>query len=77
MLELGLGRAILHLKEHGATQYRDIILHACLHSSLYDAQVEDNRVPYLLEAINLTGDAAFFEQQILAALPITHINEYL
>jgi hypothetical protein len=49
--------------------YRDVILHACLHDMSYSPPVEFDRVAYLWEIIQLTGEVSFYEEQILAALP--------
>ena len=70
-LEQGLGRAILCLQQHDPAPYKEIVLEACLHDTRFDAQCEGSRVPYLLEAMELIGDVAFFEQRILEAYPET------
>ncbi len=70
-LEQGLGRAILCLQQHDPAPYREIVLEACLQDTRFDAQCEGSRVPYLLEAMELIGDVAFFEQRILEAYPET------
>jgi hypothetical protein len=44
----GHGRAILHVAEHGTEGMEDLILHACTHSVVYDAQCEDERSPWLM-----------------------------
>lgn len=69
VLNLGLGRAILHLQQRAAARYRETILHACLHCSVYDTQVEDRRDAYLFELIGLTGEREYYRDRILAALP--------
>jgi hypothetical protein len=40
VLGLGLGRAILFLRQYDARPYWDIILHACTHWTGYDQQAE-------------------------------------
>ncbi len=68
ILDIGLGRAILHLQQHDAAPYRDVILHACLHNTAYDAQVEGSRAEYMMDVIERTGDKEFFRIRILDAL---------
>jgi len=68
VLELGLGRAILYLRDHDAGPYRDIILNACLHNQAYDSQIEGNRVRYMFEIVRLTREPGFYREQILTAL---------
>jgi hypothetical protein len=70
-LEQGLGRAILCLQKHDPAPYKSIILEACLRDTRFDSQCEGSRVPYLLKAIELVGEIAFFEERILEAYPAT------
>lgn len=67
LLHIGLGRAILFLKEHDATPYRDAILHACLHDVGFDRQIEPSRAQYLWEIAQLTGEEAYYREQIIRA----------
>ena len=67
-LALGLGRAILHLADHDASPYREIILDACLHNRAYDPQVEGSRAEYMLEIIRRSGDAAFYTDAVIRSL---------
>jgi hypothetical protein len=68
VLDIGLGRAILFLRTHDARPYRDAILHACLHNTAYDPQVEGSRAVYLREVLALSGDEAAYREAILTAL---------
>lgn len=68
ILSIGLGRAILHLQSHDARPYRDAILHACLHNTSYDQQIEGDRAKYMLDVIALTSEADFYHDEILGAL---------
>ncbi len=70
-LEQGLGRAILCLKKHDPTPYKQIVLETCLKDTRYDAQCEGSRVPYLMEAIDLCHDEDFFQDAILETFPAT------
>lgn len=61
------------MKEHDATPYRDVILHACLNNTTYDPQVEDFKTDYMMEVIKLTGEFEFYRRRILDAT--TQIND--
>ena len=67
VLGLGLGRAILFLRQNDARPYRDVILNACTHWTGYDQQVEGTRTPYLMTVLDATGDLASYVEPILAA----------
>ncbi len=64
-LQKGLGRAVIHVQEHGTKNVRNEILHACLHSLVYDPQCEESRVNWLLEIINLAPDPEYYYQCII------------
>ncbi len=68
-LQKGLGRAVMHVREHGTEKVRNDILHACLHNIAYDHQCEESRANWLLEIINLTNDEEYYHQCILEAIP--------
>ena len=68
VLEIGLGRAILHLQTHDAAPYRDAILEACLHDTRYDRQAEGPRNDYLFQTITLAGFRDAFREPLLEAL---------
>ncbi|MDQ6908389.1 MAG: hypothetical protein M3176_16320, partial [Chloroflexota bacterium] len=74
VLAAGLGRAILHLRDHDDTPYRDVILSACTHGLQYDRQLEGARSKYLLELIECTDRQEWYHDQILAALERTPID---
>lgn len=71
VLAAGLGRAILYLRDHDDTPYRDVILYACTHGLQYDRQSEGARSKYLLELIECTDAQQWYHDQILAALART------
>ncbi|HZO26892.1 MAG TPA: hypothetical protein VFH48_12995 [Chloroflexota bacterium] len=71
VLGLGLGRAILFLRQHDARPYRDIILNACVHWTGYDQQVEGTRTPYLMTVLDETGQIESYVESILAAFRST------
>ncbi|MCL2320925.1 MAG: hypothetical protein FWC47_02330 [Oscillospiraceae bacterium] len=45
--------------------YKDAVLCASLNNTCYDPNCEDERYPYLFEAIKLIGDDDFFEDKII------------
>jgi hypothetical protein len=62
----GLGSAIIELKQcQDKSQYRDIVLFACLHDTTYDMQIEGDRGSYLFEVIKLFDDTDLFEDSII------------
>ena len=67
-LHLGLGRAILYACHHDVTEFRDIILDACLHCYSYDVQFEGTRADYMYELVGLLPDKAFYHDAILTSL---------
>jgi len=67
-LALGLGRGILHLRDHDGHPYRELILDACLHNRAYDPQVEGSRAAYMLEVIRESREMAFFTGAVLRSL---------
>lgn len=69
-LRLGLGRAVLYLRQHDATAYRDAIVHTIRHIGdvAYDPQSEGPRGQYLLDIVRETADFAFFRTEILDGL---------
>lgn len=69
LLRLGLGRAILHARDHDVSVFRDLILDACLHCYSYDVQIEGTRADYMRELVDLTPDKEFYYNEVLKALP--------
>jgi hypothetical protein len=67
ILAIGLGRAVLHLRAHDSAPYREAVLHACLHDTTYDRQVEGGREQYLFDVIQATGEPGFYRTRLLAA----------
>lgn len=67
-LRLGLGRAYLHVREHGDDGLQDIILRYCSNDPRYDQQCEDNRAAWFLSVADLCGDPVFYYQKIIQAL---------
>jgi hypothetical protein len=67
-LDLGLGRAVLHLADHAASSYREIILDACLHNRAYDPQVEGSRANYMLDIMRESGNLKFYAEAVIRSL---------
>jgi hypothetical protein len=65
---LGLGRAVLHLPDHDARPYREIILDAFLHNKAYDPQVEGGRAAYTLELARASGDLPHYADAVIRSL---------
>ncbi len=66
-LRIGLGRPILHLRRNDSRPYRETILDACLHDTVYDRQCEGSRAPYLFDVIAATGEPDYYRDHLLAA----------
>lgn len=67
-LDLGLGRAVQHLRNHDGHPYREIILDACLHNKAYDPQVEGSRARYMLDILLSSGEASFYADRVIGSL---------
>ena len=68
LVSIGLGRAVLHLRDNDPCPFRDVILDACLHNKAYDAQIDGGRAEYLVDLIQASGDPAFFENAVISSL---------
>jgi len=64
----GLGRAMIHVKQHGLDDIADILLDACVHNKIYDAQCEDRRTDWLYAMFNNSPQYNDFRDGILSAL---------
>lgn len=67
-LHLGLGRAIHFANDHDVTNFRDVILVACLNCYVVDPVCDGTRAGYMLELIELCPDKEFFRTAILQSL---------
>jgi hypothetical protein len=67
-LEMGFGRAILHLKTHDSTPYHGAMLEACLKYTGLNVQDDGHHAEYLFEAIQISGTPDVFLEPILEAL---------
>ena len=59
-LRKGHGRALLHVRHHGATGIDDLIVDACLHDKTFDPQCEGDRTRWMIEIM----DAASLEDVV-------------
>lgn len=55
IIEASLGRAVRMARHHRSAVYREAILNACLHNTVFDPQVEDSKAVYLLDLIRSSG----------------------
>ncbi len=69
LLRLGLGRAILYVRDHDARAFQSLILDACLHCFAYAPQIEGTRADYMLQLAGFMPEKEFYHQQVLSALP--------
>jgi hypothetical protein len=59
-ITVGLGRAVLCLREHPWRPHADAIEHVCRHNTAYDPQCEGSRAEYIHEIVVLTDDTRHF-----------------
>lgn len=74
-LEQGLGRAILCLKKHDPTPYKQIVLETCLKDLAPPRHFYHNKVPYFLELLDVFDDALDLRNQILKAFQAISSDE--
>jgi hypothetical protein len=67
-LRYGFGRAILHLQQHDAAQYRDDIVDGCLHDWTGLPNHHYRRADYMFEIVSLTGERDYYRDHILKAV---------
>jgi hypothetical protein len=62
----GLGSAIVEIEKcSDKSQYKDIVLYACLNNTTYDMQCEGDRGYYLYNSINILNQTDEFEKCII------------
>jgi len=64
----GLGRAMIHVKQHGLDDIADILLDACVHNKVYDLQCEGSRASWLFGMFKDRTEYPTFRDSILRAL---------
>jgi hypothetical protein len=62
----GLGRAVLHVRDHGSDGLEEVLANALLHEERWDRQAEDGHAPYLYEVVNATGRKNLYATRILS-----------
>jgi hypothetical protein len=67
-MRYGFGRAILHLQQHDAAQYRDDIVDGCLHDWTGLPNHHYRRADYMFEIVSLTGERDYYRDHILKAV---------
>jgi hypothetical protein len=68
-IHLGLGRAVLHARNHDVGEFRDVILDACVHCHVFDPQCEGTRAAYMLDLLEVIADKQFYCEEVLKSLP--------
>ena len=71
-LRKGLGRAAVFLRANDSAPWREQLLYVCTHYLTYDAQCEESRAHYLLDLIEISGEADFYRNRIIAVLSGDH-----
>lgn len=64
----GHGRALLYARHHDVTEFREIILDACLHCRAVDPQCEGTRIGFMGEILDIIPDRGFYRDAILKSL---------
>jgi hypothetical protein len=67
-LRLGHGRALMHVRAHGAAGVDELILDACRHDHTHDKQVDEERDPWLVELIDAAADCPDLADRVIAEL---------
>jgi hypothetical protein len=72
-IRYGLGRAILHVRQHDPKPYRQLILDqlildACLYDDVFESQMNHDRGQYLFDLIPATGEQERYRRRLLRAL---------
>ncbi len=67
-LRIGLGRAVVFLRQQDGYLYREAILYACLHDLRFDRQVEWRRGGYLYDVVQASGEPEYFRDRIIEKL---------
>lgn len=67
-LQLGIGRAVVRLREAGGgAAFRESVLRACRRDMVFDRQFEDGREQFLFDVIAATGEPEFYRRWLLRA----------
>jgi hypothetical protein len=67
-LRKGHGRALMHVRRHGAAGLEDLVVDACVHDKTFDPQCEGDRAPWMLEIIDASGLEAIVCEKVPSAL---------
>jgi hypothetical protein len=68
LMQAGHGRAMLYAAEHDVSEFREVILDACLRCYSIDPQIEGTRAGYMLELVRRTPEPEFYCDRVLKAL---------
>lgn len=64
----------MYAQDHDVSDFRDLILDACLHCYAYDPQIEGTRGDYMLELVDARSDKEFYYDEVLKALTESEDN---
>lgn len=67
-LKRGQGRALQHVRQHGLSDMRNLVLESCLKNPAYDRQCEGSRAAWLFRMFQDAEDYDLFSAAILSAL---------
>lgn len=59
---------MVYAQEHDVSEFRDVILDACLQCYSIDPQIEGTRAGYMMELVELTPDPGYYCDRVLEAL---------
>jgi hypothetical protein len=73
-LQKGLGRALLHVREHGTEGLEEIILDGCLHNYCEEPIFEGSRGSWLMKMIDGNNNSSYYLERVIDAATIS--SEY-
>ena len=68
-LAKGQGRALMHVRQYGLEDVKDLVLEACLLNQVWDQQIESGRGDWLFQ---MFGDSVYYEEFSTAILKALH-----
>lgn len=74
-VQRGFGAAFLHVRHHGDSDVRQLLLDACLKNYVYDWQIDGSRSGWLVTLIDASGNTEYYANEILNALKSDQCSE--
>jgi hypothetical protein len=68
LMQAGHGRAIVYAQEHDVSEFRDVILDACLQCYALEPSFEGTRADYMWELVQRTPDREFYDEHVIESL---------